>query len=284
MDLGGFFKGKDGQSPDKSAANTPSATPPLQMVLRATKGATDAFSNVGRQVNITIRRLSVKSTESRGGHGIGFGYGFGVGSTAKPGVAHKFQSCFRQAIIKMMVKLGILPSFPFDQSNIPGSLQSGVRLISGTSDSNLQSSVTNIMQLVTKTAESMPHGPSKDGSSNVVPKQESFSLKGTPSEASVGSRSEMVIRSFLQSPILKTDETEHNDMAARQGRENNMLQMLLKHQQIIEELMEENKKLRRILVEDLKVPSDKLQASNEDRTKHTDPCSDCIDSQRREKK
>lgn len=62
------------------------------------------------------------------------------------------------------------------------------------------------------------------------------------------------------------------------------LLQLLKHQQIIEELMEENKKLRRILVEDLKVPSDKLQASNEDRTKHTDPCSDCIDSQRREKK
>lgn len=112
----------------------------------------------------------------------------------------------------MMVKLGILPSFPFDQSNISGSLQSGIRLVSGTSDSNVQSSVTNIMQLVTKTTESMPHGPSKDGSSNVVPKQESFSLKGTPSEASIGSRSEMVIRSFLQSPILKTDETGHNDM------------------------------------------------------------------------
>lgn len=48
--------------------------------------------------------------------------------------------------------------------------------------------------------------------------------------------------------------------------------------------MEENKKLRRILVEDLKVPSDKLQTSNEDKTKHNDPCSDCIECQRQGKK
>lgn len=33
------------------------ATPPLQMVLSATKGATDAFSNVGRQLNITVSVL-----------------------------------------------------------------------------------------------------------------------------------------------------------------------------------------------------------------------------------
>lgn len=46
---------------------------------------------------------------------------------------------------------------------------------------------------------------------------------------------------------------------------------LLKHQQVIEELKEENKKLHRILVEDLKVPPSKLEASNESKIKSNDP-------------
>ena len=39
-----------------------------------------------------------------------------------------------------------------------------------------------------------------------------------------------------------------------------------KHQQIIEKLVEENERLRRILMEDLKIPSRKLEASSSGRT------------------
>lgn len=57
---------------------------------------------------------------------------------------------------------------------------------------------------------------------------------------------------------------------------------VLKHQQIIEELMEENKKLRQILVEDLKVPSSKLEISSSSRIKPA--CSDCFECRRKQRK
>lgn len=57
---------------------------------------------------------------------------------------------------------------------------------------------------------------------------------------------------------------------------------VLKHQRIIEELMEENKKLRQILVEDLKVPSNKLEISSSSRIKPA--CSDCFECRRKQRK
>lgn len=62
----------------------------------------------------------------------------------------------------------------------------------------------------------------------------------------------------------------------------NFLSQVLKHQQIIEELLEENEKLRQILVEDLKVPTNKLQARHSTRNKS--PCADCFECRRRQRK
>lgn len=57
---------------------------------------------------------------------------------------------------------------------------------------------------------------------------------------------------------------------------------VLKHQQVIEELKKENEKLRQILVEELKVAPEKLEASNS--TKIESPCTDCFDCRRKQRK
>lgn len=58
---------------------------------------------------------------------------------------------------------------------------------------------------------------------------------------------------------------------------------VLKHQQIIEELIEENEKLRHALVEDLKVPADKLLVSGKTRSKQNNTCFDCLHCRRKQR-
>lgn len=60
------------------------------------------------------------------------------------------------------------------------------------------------------------------------------------------------------------------------------MHQILKHQQVIEELMEENEKLRHVLVEDLKIPPSKLQASFS--SKNKSPCTDCFECRRKQRK
>ncbi|RRT39583.1 hypothetical protein B296_00059027 [Ensete ventricosum] len=63
-----------------------------------------------------------------------------------------------------------------------------------------------------------------------------------------------------------------------------LCKQLLKHQQVIEELIEENQILRQILAEDFKVPWSKLEAKNDNRTKAYYPCSDCFECRRRRRR
>ncbi|KAK9203408.1 hypothetical protein WN943_013662 [Citrus x changshan-huyou] len=207
-------------------------------VLSATRGATDAFSGVSRHVNNALRKFGAEKIQAGLGCGVGFGYGFGVGLAVKPSVMHQIQSCLVQAMAKLMLKFGRASSPSISQSVLPTSLQSGMGIINEPSG---QSSMGNIMQLATK----MPERASQS----------------TPVNTSFG-RTENVLSHFLQNPLLREEGVNLNEVAGRLQSENNMLQMILKHQQIIEELMEENKKLRQILVEDLKVPSSKLEISS----------------------
>ncbi|XP_058085719.1 uncharacterized protein LOC131233130 isoform X2 [Magnolia sinica] len=201
------------------------AIPVLQQVMSATKGATDAFSGVGRHVNNSLRRLGVKGVEAGVGCGVGFGHGFGIGVAIKPGVVHQIQSCLGQAAVKVMTKIGIAPG-SVSQSIIPGSLQSSMNMTTGTSDGNVQKTVRNAMQLTTKSTESASYGVRDEGLHEDF-KYESFALKGSPSETPLGSRSEKVISSFLQNPALKNgDETEIGELAGQLRSENNALQVV----------------------------------------------------------
>ncbi|XP_010275465.1 PREDICTED: uncharacterized protein LOC104610510 isoform X3 [Nelumbo nucifera] len=229
------------------------AIPALQQVMSATRGATDAFSGIGRHVNSSLRRLGAKNIEAGIGCGVGFGHGFGVGLAIKPRVIHHIQSCLGEVLAKMMMKFGNIPGLP-SQNVLPGSLQSSMSMIN---DTSMQNQIGNIMQSASKTMENTSQFPSKAVGMSTGSKYAS-SL-----DTSLGSRTEKVENFRL---------------------ENNVLQMVLKHQQFIEELMEENEKLRQILVDELKVPESKLKARNTSRTKSLSPCSDCFECRRRQQR
>lgn len=53
---------------------------------------------------------------------------------------------------------------------------------------------------------------------------------------------------------------------------------------MIEELVEENEKLRQILVEELKVPSSKLESGSSGRTRNKLPCTDCFECRRKQRR
>ncbi|GFZ15372.1 hypothetical protein Acr_24g0015620 [Actinidia rufa] len=191
----------------------------------------------------------------------------GVGLAVKPGVLRQIQSSLIQAATKMMMKFGISPTLSLDKGLIPASLQSGMM------PSN-QNPTGIIKQLATKvpdpTSQSFPAGSS-----------ETFASKNPSLSPSYGSRTEEVISSFLQSPLLKDENSELNELVGRLRSENSILQMVLKHQQVIEDLIKENEKLRRILVEDLKIPPSKLQGSY---STSTFPCVDCFECRRKRRK
>ncbi|KAA8522175.1 hypothetical protein F0562_012848 [Nyssa sinensis] len=228
------------------------AIPVLNQVMSATRGATDMFSGVGRHVNDSLRKLGANNIEAGIGCGVGFGHGFGVGLAVKPGVVRQIQSCLVQATTEMMKKFGLSPNLSLGQGMLPASLQSGMSMIN---EPSIQNPMGSIMQLATKVPDA----------SNAGSTYETFASNSPPIDSSYGSRTEKVIGNFLQNPILKDEDSKLNELAGRLRSENNMLQMVLKHQQVIEELMEENEKLRQILVEDLKIPPSKLQASKNKR-------------------
>lgn len=260
------------------------SVPALQQVLSATRGATDPFLGVARYFNVYLKKLGLKSIEAGIGCGVGIGHGFGVGLALKPRVVHEIQSSFLQAVAKIMMNLGITPSLSSVQSVIPGPLPSSISMLSGTSGRNLQTSTGTVLDLASKTAGSTFQYSTSYESFNQNP-TENYESKETPSEISLGTRSEKVINTFLQNPPFKNEEEmELNELAGNLRSENNLLQVLLKHQQAIEELMEENRKLRQIVVEDLKVSPSKLQASHGSSTRSFYPCSDCFECRRRRRK
>ncbi|XP_061343979.1 uncharacterized protein LOC133289947 isoform X1 [Gastrolobium bilobum] len=255
------------------------AIPMLNQVMSATRGATDAFSGVSRHVNTSLRKLGAKNIEVGIGCGVGFGHGFGVGLAVKPGVLNQIQSCLIVAMTKMMMKFGLTPSLPFSQGAFPASLQSAISTVNTN-----QMSTGSMMQLATKSADQVSQGLAGSQPMHIGSAFENTTLKGTAVDSESGSRTEKVISNFLQNPLLKGEGGGLDEAAGRLQTENKILQMVLKHQQIIEELVEENEKLRQILVEDLKIPSSKLQTSSSGRIRNKLPCTDCFECRRKQRK
>lgn len=245
------------------------AIPMLNQVMSATSGATHALSGVTVHVNSTLRKLGAKNIEAGIGCGVGFGHGFGVGLAVKPGVIHQIQSLLTQAVMKMMVKFGIAPNLPFDQLQITQPLQSNIV-------PSVQNSIGNIKQLATK-------APDKglERSTNLVSSYETMSSKKPSTDSSYESRAEKVPSNFLHSPILKDDNSATNKSGGLLQSENDVLYMILKHQVLIEDLLKENEKLHRILVEELKVPHNKLQTRF---SSSKSSCEDCFECRRRQRK
>ncbi|KAL8106946.1 uncharacterized protein LOC141670532 [Apium graveolens] len=252
------------------------AIPMIGQVMSAARGATDAFSGVSGSANHYLRKYGAKDIKVGLGCGVGFGHGYGVGIAVKPGVLHQVQSFFVQAMTTMMEK--VAPNVSTTEGSLPESVQSGMSSLPNSP--GIQNPFGNFSQLGKNIPDSI-----SSGFSNLNSQTASLS-KSSALHTSYGSRTEKVLDSFLKSPALKGEDRDSNrllnDTAESLRAENNMLQLVLKHQQVIDELMAENKKLREILVEDLNIPPSKLHGSYSSR--NSSSCTDCFECRRKQRK
>ncbi|KAJ4784555.1 hypothetical protein LUZ62_035801 [Rhynchospora pubera] len=237
------------------------AIPALQQVMVAARGATDIFRGAGNHVNVHLKKLGLKNVQAGVGCGVGIGHGFGVGLALKPGVVRGIQTSCEELVAKIMTKMKDIPGLSSAQSTLQGATQ----------------------------AQGTPPSTNVIGSTSVVKESTrgSYERMGALSEFT-GNRTEKVIANFLQNPLIEPERNAgRGEMTGNMRSENNMLQMLLKHQQVIEELREENKKLHEILIEDLKVSPHRLQGHHKNKNNayaYETPCSNCFECRRRNRK
>ncbi|PWA76862.1 hypothetical protein CTI12_AA228740 [Artemisia annua] len=231
------------------------AIPMLNQVMVAARGASDIFSGAGRHVNRSLKMVGAKNIEAGIGCGVGFGHGFGVGLAIKPGVINQIQTCLITTATKLMTRFGVTPNLSTVAGGmLPQSLQSG------------NSTMSPLMNLATGTK-------SRDGDLTTTEKLTSFS-------SSFPSRTDKVISNFLQSPLVEGEPSEPKNKAGQLHSEKDVIQLVLKQQLALEKLKEENEKLQRILVEDLKVSPDKFKVNGY--SGYT--CSDCIECRRKQRR
>ncbi|GLT49120.1 hypothetical protein SLA2020_226990 [Shorea laevis] len=257
------------------------ALPMLGQVMSATRGATDAFSGVSRHVNDALRKVGAKNIEAGIGCGVGFGHGFGIGLAIKPGVVHQIQSCVMQAVTNLTMKFGLAPNLSTTQGAVPLPLQSGLSTIN---EPSVLSPLGRVLQMAPNVSNQPFQGLSESEQGDMVTGSTCQKFASiSPVETSFG-RTENITSSFLHNTVLKEDDTRVNEFASQLRSENNMLQMVLKHQQIIEELMKENEKLSQIIMDHLKVPPSKFPSSYLSSSKSKSPCSECFECRRKQRK
>lgn len=252
------------------------AIPMLNQVMSAASGATHAFSGIGRQVNHSLKKIGAKNIEAGIGCGVGFGHGFGVGLALKPGVVQRIQLSIIEVVSKMMMKFGVAPDLSIGQGLLPASMQSSMTVVQGAARDPLGS----VAHFGKKIPDMKNQGPAGDGKVNTV--IENFRSEDVHSKFSLGNRTEKLINGLLQDPVLRGENTELHERDEQLEAENRVLRMVVKHQQVIEELMEENERLRQVLVDDLKVPPSKLQDRYSGR--NDSPCSDCFKCRRKQRR
>ncbi|XP_019074105.1 uncharacterized protein LOC100258674 isoform X3 [Vitis vinifera] len=224
------------------------AIPVVNQVMGATRGATDAFSGVGRHVNDALRKLGAKNIEAGIGCGVGFGHGFGVGLAVKPGVVQKIQYCIVQTTTKMMMKFGILPNIPIGKDIIPPSLSSTVQGIippslsstgqgilspslqsgmSMTNEPSSQNTTGSVLQLATKLVEQTSYGLAGDATSNTGSTSGASTSKSSQGTSLV-SQTGKVVTNILHDLTSTEGGNEVNELAERLRSENNMLHVTIK--------------------------------------------------------
>ncbi|KAL2348197.1 hypothetical protein Fmac_002197 [Flemingia macrophylla] len=305
MDWRRFFKPKTPQTPvqtpQKPSAipmldQARSAIPMLDQAMSSTKGATDAFSGVSKQVNNTFRMLGTSSIPGGLlGYGIGFRHGLGVGLSMRSGVG-QLQSRIVEPMTKM---IGLIPGLPFGRGAlpIPESSKSGQSMVPTdqiSSDAMMQlatksaSQITSeiMMQQATKPVDQISRGSMIQDATKAMDQisQGSMMQSATKSSSQISqdlvrsdSQTEKAISNFPQNPLLKRGGGIDQAAGLVQP-ENKLLQTVMKQRQIIDELVEENEKLCQILqVKDVKIPSTQLQASSSDSNIQTFPSSEVQD-------
>lgn len=203
--------------------------PVLGEMMSATSSAgSRAFGGVGHHVFGMLRKLGIKNLKAGVGCGVGIGHGFGVGIALKPGVSQQIVHSVQEKLSAVASQLQkYLPSTEGDDQ---------------AETESLASQEENALR------ESVSESEVQDGENSVgyVPSNPSSVMK---TEAAVGTSSR------------GTGEVEE----LRQ--ENEILRTLLRHQEVIEDLKDQNASILRVLSEqfDLQVgghdPDQNLAAS-----------------------
>uniref|UniRef100_A0A0D9XMI4 Uncharacterized protein n=1 Tax=Leersia perrieri TaxID=77586 RepID=A0A0D9XMI4_9ORYZ len=247
------------------------AIPGLNQVMAATRGATDAFSGVTRHVNSALRKSGLKNIEAGIGCGVGIGHGFGIGIALKPQVIYGIQSTVGEIMSKVTSRLKDNPSLSSATNTMADSVPSNGQTPNGMPIDKAKSAKSNF------------HHTSNE-ISQVQPPHGFHSQHGMQPEIT-GSRTEKVVANFLQNPLFQNDtKMDIRDAAGNSHEMDNVLELLLKHQRMIDELRDENEKLRQMLIEELKVSPSKLQLGHKNGGKAYNPCSDCFECRRRSRK
>eukprot|EP00250_Pteridium_aquilinum_P009298 c18578_g1_i2 orf=153-980(+) len=186
--------------------------------------AISSFSGMRHHVQSLGKRLGVKNVQAGVGCGVGVGHGFGIGVTLKPGTVQQ---------LKNLVEQGL------------STINERVKSVAVSSD--------------------VEEGKGNTVESSALVVQE----KSSPDLSSLkGSTTDKLLEGFLQSsPRAATreqgrQESNHGEVERLQT-ENRILVTLLKHQEQIEVLKEENASLKQALAEE-RDPSLKPKASSDD--------------------
>lgn len=127
---------------------------------------------------------------------------------------------------KMMTKFGIAPNLPILQGAIPSSLQSGIGIMN---DSSSQNSVGNITQMATNPPDYTSQGLPGYGNKVAHSTYENFTSTSSPVDKPFGSRTEKVLSSFLQSPVLKGEESDLNEVVCNSSNFKSKIFVILLH-------------------------------------------------------
>ncbi|KAH9316205.1 hypothetical protein KI387_024832, partial [Taxus chinensis] len=213
------------------------AIPMIDQVMRATSGATAAFSGIGQQTNKFMRKLGLKSIEAGVGCGVGFGHGFGAGVALKPGAAQNIQASLMRGLMIIMQKLKITPDLSFaGKFALPESVSSSMRIASETAGKALQDPMGSSMQLASQTAGKALQDPL--GSSVQLASQTAEKVSHNPLGKSMKKASQTatgafatntpdtVIGNFLQGTAPQvTNKMRSNEEVGGLQSENQILQM-----------------------------------------------------------
>ncbi|XP_041997527.1 uncharacterized protein LOC121747541 isoform X2 [Salvia splendens] len=247
------------------------AIPVLGQVMSATRGATDAFSGVQRHVNNALKKVGAKNIEAGIGCGVGFGHGFGVGMYLEGYKSPELVKLSEQVATGVMERLGINSSSALSASQgiiSPPSLQIGKSTVDESSYENRSKA-----QLANSSSSN------RNGTALLSP-EGTLAPTSAATDTGYSSQTEKVLNNFLKK--IKEDGSSFQEQGRATQLENNVLQMVLKHQVLIEELMQENDKLRQILVDELKVQPSRLQSSATSQSKSS--CTECFECRRRQRK
>lgn len=108
----------------------------------------------------------------------------------------------------MMVKFGVAPNLAIGQGAVPSSLQRAIGIVN---DPSSQNPMGSSMQLATKPPDHKSQGLPGYGNTGTASAYENFTSKGSPVDTPFGGRTEKVLSSFLQNPVLKGEESEPNE-------------------------------------------------------------------------